>query len=394
MCTSLRTDAHLRVSGVPWAVAASRTHVLVAASDGASLHGLGDSGENHSLPHPCPVTGAALSRLGDVAATAAVDGIVRVFTTGAKAPSLTLGGDAGATAAHVALSADGRVVAAALCVSRQCGRLDICDWRSNDKVSFATAFAPARVALSDDARFVLVEFHARDAHGALLLCARTGKAISTARAAGRRLSAALDASGERFAIADANALVVIDARAETRVPCNSYAAPRGPAVTLSRDGMRIVAATEGGAFGVWRASDGAHVARIAPGAGAAVTGAALMDGAAGLVSCALDRVIRVSALPEHARFDPVPAAAERFAGKTEVSCADAATGVRVIVARCGAALHVPASDVDEIVDFAIRRAAKPSGALDVQEFERCAIRVVSFLAKCSSRARDVCVAPD
>lgn len=379
----------MRLAGVPWAVAASRSKVLVASSDGAAIHSL-CADRRVDLAHPCPVTDAALSRLGDVAATAAVDGAIRVFQPADGAASeavTTLAPGTSGTCAHVALSADGRMLVASLTAARGTGRLEVMDWRASRGVAFATSFAPARVALSDDARCLLVEFHTRDTHGAAILCAKTG-ALKIAQRAGRKLSAALDAAGESFVVADTNALIVVDAHKASRTSLSSYEPPVAPAVRMSRDGGRVIAATHSGCFVVWSTKTALPLARL-PLHAAAVTGAALVDGARMLASCGLDRCVRLSAIPSHAvpdQYDAAVSARERVKGRNFVPLHDAAASLRAVVAASGAALHVPAPDVDQIVDFAVRRACTPQG-VPVEDFQLAARRVVSFLAKCNARVK-------
>lgn len=394
---AMAANPFVKVSGVPWAVAASQNHVLVAASNGAALHSLSDAidGEQRiDLEHPCPVTGAAISRLGDVTATADVNGTIRVFLPATSTKAIaTLAQSTSGTCAHVALSADGRMLAASLTAARGTGRLEILDWRTSCGVAFATSFSPARVALSDDSRSLLTEFHTLSSHGAALLCAKTGT-LKIAQRTERRLSAALDAAGERFVVADTTKLVVVDAKTGSRTPISSYRPPSSPAVTMSRDGGRVIAASHSGSFVVWSTSTTLPLARLLPHA-ATVTGAALVDGARILATCGLDRCVRIAYIPTHAvpdQYDAAESARDRVKGLRFVPLDDAVNSLRAVVAASSAALHVPALDVDQIVEFAVRRSCTSKG-VPVDDFERAARRVVSFLSKCNARVKPLKESP-
>lgn len=410
-----------RTEGVPWAVSPSfdAHHVLVAASDGARLYQLPHLDDSNpgfvSLPHPCPVTAAALARTAHIAATAAVDAAVRIFAIPPSAlnhdrvkepasPTSPLEHDTKtaqvytrvrvlttikaaqeAQSANVALSADGRVVVASIAYDRSSGRIELRYYRGGEWTGhhFDTEFEPGRVQLSDDARTVLCEWRtgAGTPGGVALLCSRTGAMhYSRCAAVGGEFATAMDAAGECVALADTNALVLRPAPGAAEVACTGYIAPeRGAAVAVSRNGFRVAAVMRGGALGIWRTRDGA-LEQVVTAHRGSPTGVALIDDR--LVSCGFDRIVAVTSLGTGEAFDVETAANNRFTGRNQVQDEEAKQSVRTLVAKAGVALHVPARDVDEIVDFAVGQCTAIDGTVTVLDFVAVVRRVVLFLSKC------------
>lgn len=320
-------------------------------------------------------------------------------------PVLTIGSNNRGNSSHVSLSADGRMCVISMTTGRYSGYVELLDWEKNVTVAkYSTAFAPGRVAISDDLRTLLVEWASAVSCGISLICAHTGKLLTSWVASSNGdFASALDAAGETVVLADKTNLSIhlLDGSCVT---CESYQPPeRGSFVDITRCGRKVGAIMAGGTIGIWNAEDGCLLHKL-EGHRGVLSSISLSNDV--LASCGFDRTILVHKLADadnnnsygNGRLDLGALCEKRFRGRHRITPHDAVKWIRALIAKTGAAFHVPAADVDEIVEFAVRHTKQNAreeldGGIKQCELIACARRVIVFLCKCSHESNTI-VAPD